>query len=683
MEQKIIGSRFDPKRPFDALRAEDLGEDLYEFYAPLENLIRKVSGVDIKGSRSSFLIGGRGTGKTMFLKFLSLEMQLKDHIKRKLKTDKLIKDLTQDEILGFLESTGFIGLYLHFRSTEYDSITGEVKHLFGPYLSMKISEQFIRALIIFKQCGLVSEKEEKLLVNYFLKCVNSTSSAANTLNDLIDYIRESFLSEFELIFEKNAYYTIEEIKKEYIIPSVISAKLIYGFPQYTFSLLKFLEKKSLFIMLDELEFLDDNQLSYIGKLIKDSDETPVIFKIGSRNMPAVIPVGSSGEVLQETDDFRRIDITDSLNAAHSGKKTDYENLIKEILNTRLRKSDYFKSLNILNINYLFPPITIEEEAIALVKGRGQHWASFSNYLKKDESLVDEEIRKIIDYLKYPSNPVIEKLNMLLYYRKFQLEEIKKLYSDYLDGKEGQYKTLYQKNALNLLFQLYSDYRPNEKKYVGIDVFIHLSSGVIRNAIELCNSALNTAYNYGFSPNEGSSVGPEYQDRGVKNYSKLQYERMQRIKKGAGLKVQELIKEIGSIFRKLHLNRYLVEPEPTHFEINYSELTGDAKEIFDAAINYSCLQEKTPMEPKSKYDIKNRDFILNRIYAPWFKISYRVRGRTFISADQITRLIEGSYKEKEDVRKEIIINNIKKNADAEIFYQKNLSYYLEQEKNGID
>ena len=56
MEQKTIGSRFDQKRPFDVLRAEDLGEDLYEFYAPLENLIRKVSGVDIKGSRSSFLI---------------------------------------------------------------------------------------------------------------------------------------------------------------------------------------------------------------------------------------------------------------------------------------------------------------------------------------------------------------------------------------------------------------------------------------------------------------------------------------------------------------------------------------------------------------------------------------------------------------------------------------------------
>src|SRR3989344_3700869 len=106
----------------------------------------------------------------MVLKFLSLDMQLKDYIKRELKTNKTINDLSKEEILSFLKTTNFIGLYLHFRSTEYDSITGEVKSLFGPYLSIKISESFIRCLEIFKQSGLVSENEEKLLVTYFLKC---------------------------------------------------------------------------------------------------------------------------------------------------------------------------------------------------------------------------------------------------------------------------------------------------------------------------------------------------------------------------------------------------------------------------------------------------------------------------------------------------------------------------------
>ena len=76
--QEDTKNRFNEKRPFDVVRAEDFGEALYEFYEPLEKLIRRVSGVDITGSRPVFLIGGRGTGKTMVLKFLSIEMQLKD-----------------------------------------------------------------------------------------------------------------------------------------------------------------------------------------------------------------------------------------------------------------------------------------------------------------------------------------------------------------------------------------------------------------------------------------------------------------------------------------------------------------------------------------------------------------------------------------------------------------------------
>jgi hypothetical protein len=57
--QEDTKNRFDEKRPFDVVRAEDFGEDLYEFYEPLEKLIRRVSGVDITGSRPVFLIGGR------------------------------------------------------------------------------------------------------------------------------------------------------------------------------------------------------------------------------------------------------------------------------------------------------------------------------------------------------------------------------------------------------------------------------------------------------------------------------------------------------------------------------------------------------------------------------------------------------------------------------------------------
>jgi hypothetical protein len=655
--EKYIKNRFDEKRPFDVVRAEDFSGDLYEFYEPLEELIRKVSGVDITGSRPVFLIGGRGSGKTMVLKFLSLEMQLKDFIKNILNQTKPIDELSAEEMKAFLDDIEFIGIFLHFRTTEYDSIKGEVAPLFKPYLSLKVAEQIFKFLMIFKSSGLISNELEIKIAEYFIDQIKEPMSRVeNSFDDALKLIRKDILPQFETIFEKSSYYSIDEIKRDFGIPTLIFKNIIFGLSDFIFDELDFLRGKNIFILLDELEYLNDYQKRCIGQLIKDSDETSVVFKVGSRYMPKILPVGESSEVLQEPHDFRKIDITDALNAAHSGRKKDYNRLIRKILNKRLSKSNFFKGRGITDIEQLFPNLSIEDEAVALVNGREKHWGKFKTFLKTSNS--KEGINDIIDCLKYPSNPIIEKLNMLLYYRGKHPQKIKKMCEEYLKGENVQYAQLLQKNALNLLFQLCSDYR-SEKKYVGIDVFIHLSSGIIRNAVELCNHALNTAYNYGYTPTLGKPVEIVCQDMGAKNYAELEYEDITRISGNLGLDVQDFINEIGTIFRALHMNRSLVEPEPTHFETTYSEITGQAKKVFDAALNYSYLQKKPSMGPKSSYETKKGDFLTNRVFAPYFEISYRVRGRTYISTSQIYNLIIENDEKKKKTRREIIRDNAKK------------------------
>lgn len=649
-------NRFDEKRPFDVVRAEDFGRDLWEFYEPLEKLIRNVSGVDITGSRPVFLIGGRGTGKTMMLKFLSLEMQLKNFIQNTLKLSKSIEKLSAEEMKEFLDTEKFIGIYLHFRTTEYDSLKGDIAQLFKPYLSIKVAEEIFKVLVTFKSSGLLSDDQEIKIAKYFIGQIKEPEpKAENSFNGALKLIRENILSQFETIFEKSSYCSINEIKKDYSIPVVISKNIIFGLPNFMFAELDFLRKKNLFILLDELEYLNDYHKRCIGQLIKDSDETSAIFKVGSRYMPQILLVGESDEVLQEPHDFREINITDALNAAHSGIRVDYSSLIKSILNRRLSKSSFFKDRGITDIAQLFPNLSIEDEAAVLVNNREKHWEKFKTFLKRSKS--DEKSNDIIECLKYPSNPIIEKLNTLLYYRGKSPEEIKKMREEYLRRENEQYAQLYQKNAFNLLFQLYSDYR-SEKKYVGIDVFIHLSSGIIRYAVELCNQALNTAYNYGYKREKKNPVENVYQDIGAKNLAKLQYNAITTIPGNLGLNVQGFINEIGAIFRELHLNRYLVEPEPTHFETNYSEII-QGKDVFNATLNYSYLQKKPPMDPKSPLETKKDDFLINRVFAPYFEISYRVRGRTYISASQISSLITGDSEEKKKTRKEIIKNNAKK------------------------
>lgn len=654
--EKDLKNRFDGRKPFDVIRAEDFGEDLHEFYEPLEKLIRRVSGVDIVGSRPVFLIGGRGTGKTMVLKFLSFEMQLK-HFTRKLPVKKRSLQLSAQKIRRFLKEKKFLGIYIRFKTTEYDSMKGELTHFFKPYLSIKIAEQMFNSLKILKASSMISGDLEAKISDAFIRQVKEPKiETESSFDGALGLIKEKLLPLFETILEKKSFCSIAEIKENYPFPVLISKRIIFGLADFIFSELDVLRGKNLFILLDELEYLNEYQKRCIGELIKDSDETSVIFKVGSRYMPKELPVGESNEVLQEPHDFRVIYITDALNAAHSGKKTDYINLMKNILNRRLEKSSFFKKKGITSVEQLFPDLPIEKEACLLVRERKKHWSKFKNFLR--QSKPEEEIAEILDHIKFPSNPIIEKLNMLLVYRGHSSKEIQRMLEEYLDGRNEIYANLFGKNALNLLFQLYNDYR-SEKKYIGITVFIYLSSGIIRNAIEICNQALNTAYNFGYEPSRDKTVETAHQDIGSKTHARLQYDDMLRIPHNMGLEVRDLINQLGTIFRALHLNRYLVEPEPTHFTTVYAEIKGWAKEVFDAALKYSYLQKKPPMDPKSPDEPREDDYLINRVFAPLFKISYRVRGRTKITAPQIDSLITGDDREKKQTRRDIIRENSRK------------------------
>ncbi len=654
-------NRFNDKNPFDVLRAEDLGGDLFEFYEPLEKLIKTVSGVDITGSRPVFLVGGRGTGKTMVLKYLSLEMQLKSFIHNNFEEKREINDLSLNEIEKFLNTINFIGIYLRFKSIDYDKIKEELDFLFMPYFSIKVAEQIFNFLKIFRNKNIISSKTEKEIVEYFIKQIKHPEiNITEDFNSAINLIKEEIIPYFESIFNLISYCSVKEINKTITIPNIIGKNIIFGLSDLIFSKIDYLRNKRLFILLDELEFLNDYQKRRIGALIKNSDETNVVFKISTRYLPEVLPVGDSDEVLEEINDFRKIVIADAFNGAHRGKQAIYAEIINNILNKRLAYSSYFKGLGVKTIDQLFPNFKAIDEAIKIVRNgkeyRKKHWDKFKSELKKTK--ISEEINIVIKNLEYFENPLIEKLNMLLYYRGYDAEEINKMFKHYLKGENEKYKTLYKKNALNLLFQLCSDYGVR-KKYAGINVFIFLSSGIIRNSIELCNESLNNAYFFGYHPTKNNPIDFIYHDMGARHQALLQYENMTRISENLGLRVKNFITQIGTIFRSLHLNKYLIEPEPTHFETTYLNITGEGKKVFDAALNHSYLQRKPTMATKGFSDIKRDNFLINRILAPYFEISYHLRGRTYINALQIQELISGDSNKKRKIRIQIIKQNAKK------------------------
>ncbi len=210
----------------------------------------------------------------------------------------------------------------------------------------------------------------------------------------------------------------------------------------------------------------------------------------------------------------------------------------------------------------------------------------------------------------------------------------------------KYRTSYEKYKIALLFQLISDYR-DKKIYGGFDTFAMLSSGIIRNYLELCWHAFNQAIFNNKEELLAGKISIENQTKAAVEMAERSFEDIEMIETH-GREIKDFIFHIGRFFRALHMDERLKEPEPIYFCTNDSQLDKDTKELLDTAQKWSVLQKKPAMQPESPTRLNDTFpdvFVLNRIFSPKFRISYRIRGRTNISPTELKILLKGSEDEK--------------------------------------
>jgi hypothetical protein len=181
----------------------------------------------------------------------------------------------------------------------------------------------------------------------------------------------------------------------------------------------------------------------------------------------------------------------------------------------------------------------------------------------------------------------------------------------------------------ILFQLISEKRLSIEKipiFSGFKTFMYLSSGNIRNFIELCRDSLNPLLN-GNIPI--ASIPPEIQHSAVLKFSQIFHDRIPQNAepKELGPRVQKLCDIFGDILRKKLLKYKLYdnkmgETESIVFEIyGFEELNKEIQDIIDAGIRGGAIQKVKPRNPKEIGCFPDA-YALNRVLAPYYEISYR-------------------------------------------------------------
>ena len=221
---------------------------------------------------------------------------------------------------------------------------------------------------------------------------------------------------------------------------------------------------------------------------------------------------------------------------------------------------------------------------------------------------------------------MECLRLLLHGKS--LDYVKTAYLDYLNKRKSTEAKKFSddydnKYKLSFVFVLCSIYKREKKAYYGFNDYCYISSGIIGSFIELCRRAFDIAYFRNSATLCDGKISKDVQTDAAYEYAYAERDMICRIAE-KGRKLSIFINNLGNSFSYIHRDIYIRYPETNMFPTE-NDLCEDNKELLELACKWSLIFKKPNMHHSSAQNTAYDMYILNRVFSPAFKISYRTRG----------------------------------------------------------
>lgn len=565
-------------------------------------------------------VGGRGTGKTMLLRQFSYNVQ------------RIISNQTY---LDQVRNTGFIGIYFRVDKPLLQSlatigssstINNFEETIFTHFFELTIFKEYIEILKILTSEAQIFAGEESYdkIMNDMSNLIDpSQSMIFNDLDELLKYV----VDEINYIWYYQSQKAIDIDNSVKFSPRcnlILQGRLSDEFCNSNVLNILGLENVSLLLLIDEFESFSEKQQMVINAAMRYNKDYGIRLRIGMR------PYGfktydtvNSEDFVKEGRDYSKIEFDYPLVKKQNDDR--YFELIKRITEKRLASVPMFLGKNIVDI--LGEEENLEEEAKEIVKGKTKHFDVYLKEINKTRK-IEEQLSLADLEMFHDDNPLYEMecLRLLLkgestkyvltalndYKNKIKSEAAKKFSDDY----DRKYK-------LSFVFVLCSIYRREKKGYYGFNDYCYLSSGIIGAFIELCRRAFDLAYFRDAVSLEKGVIPKEIQTDAAYEFSYAERDMIKRIAE-CGAKLDIFIKNIGDSFSYIHRDVHLRYPETNMFPV-IANLNDENQKLLNKACMWSLIIKKPNVQDPSGNGNTRDMFVLSRVFAPVFKISYRTRG----------------------------------------------------------
>ncbi|WP_367753796.1 hypothetical protein [Flavobacterium sp. WC2430] len=604
--------------PFSIDRAEQLGDNLFEFYSNHKNF------EGLLKSKSLMLEGGRGSGKTMFFLYHSYSSKKKESQSKGIS----FKDFFSSEnLIGihFRADSNFVPAFQHKGLDEE-----EWCQLFGHFLNITLSKRLVEIIIDINSSLNESDDEIAFYLSDELEVLLDSKVSIPNFHSLLKMLSN------EEIRLMNYVNNINKNERPNVIGNGFLINLIAK------SILKqdLFKDKSIHIFIDEYENMLLYQQRIVNTLIKHPN--PVIIDVGMRNKGCkTYQTLADSEIITAPHDFSYYNF-------EQFKSQDYEELIVDICRKRLEKVVELKELDddrFYDIRFYLGEYDFNDEVAGFIKS-----GNIATLKSKIKARIGAQ--KDVEILYSSDDPIILRLILVLFERGQKADYLASEYKLHLNNNESKFKDWLHNNKMGLVYLLCKE-NSKQKLYYGFNTYKSTSSGIIRFFLELCESAFKNAYRNSFEFNNPRALTPTEQSEAAYYVSQYKINDIETYTPYSN-QLKRFVLLLGNIFEKFHRDPRLSEPEKNHFSSDFDKLGEETLTFLKSAELYSVLQKKEETKDKKPtIDSNNTEYHLNHIYAPYFQISPRKIRSLYIDPKTLDFLINSDSKKANEIANSMV------------------------------
>jgi hypothetical protein len=609
--------------PFNITKATDFtDEEIINYWVDFPghsftDVIKPVSPMPM------IILGGKGSGKTHIMKYFSYELQ---------------KIRSQSDVLTEINQCGYIGIYMRCGGMNSNRFQGKSQEnhkwiaIFQYYLELWISQLLLNIIIdIFEKEPSLKDYDESI-TKYILTLFDKIPDDATptTLKDLVILLNQ--LQKQTDIIVNNAGIT-KDLSNLFIFVS--PGKLIFGIPKILESTIVFFKDIRFLYLIDEFENLPVDHQIHINTLVRERED-PTTFKIGSRLYGVkTYKTFSADEDNKEGSEFELFSIDQ-----YFREKKEYNEFIAKLCYKRLIETEYpvtDKEHTVKNFEQYFEKFDLDVflKIISETKSPKPYFSRLKEQLSDIENTFRDDIAEC---LSYPTNPLIEKTNILLFYRGWKRAKIInghvllaiaqdiRLQREKYFGENPQESSLHKvldKFKTDIVAQLFLDFQ-YEIPYYGFEAFINMSDGLPRNLLGILKYIFKKSYFSAEKPFHGGRISLESQIRGIKDASEWFIEDA-RMPGDNGKKSRKSIIRLATFLRELRFADIPPECSLCAFSIDLSTTSDEiAEEIKNCYLN-SYLIKISETRKERNSERLDSIFQINGMLAPRWALPIYRRG----------------------------------------------------------